>query len=172
MIFLTVGVSEPFDRLVRTVDFWCSSRGHTDVVGQITDRASYLPVRFGWIARLTPDEYLARITQARFVIAHAGMGSIISAMSLSKPIVLLPRRGHLSETRNDHQYATARRFIGTPGIFVAMSETELPDLLDRVFTLSNRNIETWQISPFASERLITSLREYIHDTKRRPVSRQ
>ncbi len=69
--------------------------------------------------------------EADVVIAHAGMGSIISAAEFGKPMVLLPRRGSLRETRNDHQIATAKWLRSKPGIFVADSEDELPTVLAR-----------------------------------------
>ncbi|MCA8869086.1 MAG: hypothetical protein KDA67_10580 [Rhodobacteraceae bacterium] len=134
MIFLTIGTHEPFPRLVRAVDAWCAASGHGgDLFGQITDQgaAAYTPGNFKWVGRLTPQEYGDRISRADLIISHAGMGSIITALQLGKPIVVLPRRGHLRETRNDHQYATVQRLGNRPGIFVAEDETRLPVVLDQ-----------------------------------------
>jgi len=93
--------------------------------------AAYTPGNFKWVGRLTPQEYGDRISRADLIISHAGMGSIITALQLGKPIVVLPRRGHLRETRNDHQYATVQRLGNRPGIFVAEDETRLPVVLDQ-----------------------------------------
>ena len=41
------------------------------------------------------------------VIAHDEMGSIITALEMGKPIVVMPRRAELGEHRNDHQVAAA-----------------------------------------------------------------
>ena len=164
MIFLTVGSNQPFDRLVRAVDEWCHKRGQSEVFGQILERGryGYRPRNFDWVARLSPEEYLSKFKDARFVIAHAGMGSIITAMSLAKPIIVLPRRGHLKETRNDHQYGTVRRLVGQPGIYVAMAEEDLPELLDHVVPLSDTGIATGTLSAFADDCLIKGLRDFIH----------
>jgi UDP-N-acetylglucosamine transferase subunit ALG13 len=63
------------------------------------------------------------------------MGSILTAIELSKPIVVMPRRAHLGEHRNDHQWATVNRLGEDVGIAVAADETELVDFLGRLTEL-------------------------------------
>lgn len=162
MIFLTIGTHEPFDRLVRAVDDWCAARNDTpDILGQITARAGYQPTQFRVVASMGPEEYERCFREADFIISHAGMGSIITALSLQKPIVILPRRGHLNETRNDHQFATLQRFGDKPGIFAAEDETALPAVLDQV--AKGKATAGGEISAFASKELIDALRGFIHE---------
>ncbi len=161
MIFLTIGTHEPFDRLVRCVDEWCGDRELGDhVFGQITDRAEYSPKHFRAVASLAPAEYAERFEAATCIISHAGMGSIITALSKQKPIVILPRRGHLQETRNDHQFATMQRFQSRPGIHAAADETELGSVLDQV--MNGDATAASGISPFAEDQLIEAVRNFIH----------
>lgn len=137
MIFLTIGTHQPFPRLVRAVDAWCAASGRGgDLFGQITDEGAtaYTPGNFKWVGRLAPDAFGDQMRRADLIISHAGMGSIITALQLGKPIVVLPRRGHLRETRNDHQYATVQRLGNRPGIFVAEDETRLPAVLDQAIS--------------------------------------
>ena len=163
MIFLTIGSHEPFDRLVETIDNWCVSRKYGDrVFGQITDHAGYLPTAFPSVAMLDPDEYRDRCRQADLVVSHAGMGSIITAMSVQTPILVMPRRGHLGETRNDHQYATAIRFRKCSGVYVAMDEVELPSMLDALLTSDTLSSGS-AISPFAQAQLIETLRAFVFE---------
>lgn len=133
MIFLTVGTQLPFDRLVATVDAWAGKQGVTDVFGQIADPGAtgFYPGNFRWQSFLPPADFDTCFQEARLVIAHAGMGSIISALTLAKPIVLLPRLAARGEHRNDHQLATARKFQRRPNVWVAMDETGLPEILTR-----------------------------------------
>lgn len=160
LIFLTVGTHEPFDRLVRCVDEWCETRAiGASVFGQITDRAEYRPKHFETVPSLTPTEYGERFAAADYIISHAGMGSIITALSKQKPIVILPRRGHLRETRNDHQFATIQRFRSWPGIYAATDETELFQVLNRV--TDDGAAASQRISAFAEEPLIKAVREFI-----------
>lgn len=133
MIFLTIGTHEPFDRLVRAVDDWAARRGTgAQIFGQITEpRAEALrPQHFPWVARLTPEDYERRFLSANLIVSHAGMGSILTALQYNKPIVVMPRRGHLHETRNDHQFTTVRELGARPGIRVAEDEAALPAALD------------------------------------------
>ena len=67
-----------------------------------------------------------RSTAAELVVAHAGIGSVVTAGEHGKPIVLLPRRARLGEHRNDHQRDTVAHLAGRPGIFVADDEGALP----------------------------------------------
>ncbi|MEO1552252.1 MAG: glycosyltransferase, partial [Pseudomonadota bacterium] len=66
---------------------------------------------------------------ARVVVAHAGVGTILSAKRFGKPLVLLPRRVALGEHRNDHQMATAQAVAPLPGIHIAWEVDDLPPLL-------------------------------------------
>lgn len=162
MIFLTIGTHEPFDRLVRAVDDWAGANPDAEVFGQITERGadSYVPRHFAWVARIGPHEYRAKVKAAEFLVAHAGMGSIITALRAAKPIVVMPRRGDLAETRNDHQLATAAKLATKPGIFVAATEADLPALLDAV-RAGGGQLSAAVISPFAQADLVAALRRLI-----------
>jgi UDP-N-acetylglucosamine transferase subunit ALG13 len=162
-MFLTVGTHEPFDRLVQAVDEWCRTSGcGGQVFGQITGRARYRPAHFQWTAQLSPRAFLDRCQAADFIISHAGMGSIITGLTLAKPVVVLPRRAALGETRNDHQVTTSRRFRGRPGIWVAEDENQLLDLLTEFRADRRPSIDAGTaLSPFAEPQLTRSLRSFI-----------
>ena len=76
---------------------------------------------------------------------------------MGKPILVMPRRGDLRETRNDHQVATAERFLAQGRVAVAMTEGDLPAMLDRLGDL--RASDT--IGARASDQLIAALRRFI-----------
>lgn len=129
MIFVTVGGHTPFDRLVRAVDEWARTRGRGDVFAQI-GMGSWRPSHISWTHFIAPNDYEDIIEQADLMVAHAGIGSILSAMQHHKPLIVMPRRGQLRETRNDHQLATARQFA-TRGLIVADDAAALMNWLDR-----------------------------------------
>jgi UDP-N-acetylglucosamine transferase subunit ALG13 len=122
VIFLTVGTQLPFDRLVAAVDAWAGARGGAsggvEVFGQIADPgpAGYRPKHFPWVADLDPAAFEARFRAATHIVGHAGMGTIIGALGQRKPLLVMPRRAHLGEQRNDHQFATVQRLRNRPGI--------------------------------------------------------
>ena len=160
MIFLTIGSHEPFDRLVRAVDDWAGVTGQgARVFGQITARASYKPTYFDHAPTLTPSDYSARCAAAELIVSHAGMGTILTALQTGTPALLLPRKGSLGETRNDHQIATAKKFEGRQGLSVVMDEADLPAALDHA--LSGAAKSAARLAPVADPRLIGALRDFI-----------
>ncbi|MFM6932088.1 MAG: glycosyltransferase [Novosphingobium sp.] len=71
------------------------------------------------------EAFEAEMTRSRLIVAHAGIGAIMAAAKLSKPIIIMPRRAELGEHRNDHQIATANRFADVPGITIVNTPEEL-----------------------------------------------
>lgn len=137
MIFVTVGSQMPFDRLVRAMDAWADAHPEHSVEAQIGN-SDYAPQSMTVHTSLPPTLFAKKMAEADIVVAHAGMGTIISAAEYGKPLVLMPRRGALRETRNDHQVATARWLKEKSGIFIIDNETELPKaLLDALSSSGN-----------------------------------
>ncbi len=156
MIYVTVGTQLPFERMIRTVDEWAARAGRSDVFAQIGPSQTR-PAHIESAAFIDPEESDRRFADATLIIAHAGMGSIIAALRLGKPIVIMPRRADLKEHRNDHQLATAQRFADRPGVSVAADEHELAELLDRADELAAGA----SIGPHASDELIDAVRTFI-----------
>jgi exopolysaccharide biosynthesis glucuronosyltransferase PssE len=96
------------------------------------------------------------------VVAHAGMGTIISALEVGRPILVLPRREHLGETRSDHQLATADQFARMDAVVVANDEAELIEKLDSLDVLEKKAAARCEASP----ELIRTIREFIGDIER------
>lgn len=161
MIFLTVGTQLPFDRLVRALDDWAGARGRGDLFGQIAEPGpgGYRPRNFPFAANLPPAEFQQRCRDAALIVAHAGMGSLITAMTFGKPILVMPRRGALGEHRNDHQFATARELGSRPGVAVALDAAELGQKLDAM--LAEGNVGGAGLPPFAEPQLIAAVRRAI-----------
>lgn len=157
MIFVTVGTDGPFDRLVAAVDRWAGEIGRADVVAQI-GRSKIQPRFMRSHEFLDPPEFTAHFSSADLVVAHAGMGTILSALRHQKPLLVMPRRATLGEQRNEHQLATAHRLLEMGKITVAFDEEELRARLNNFAELQARD----PIAPFADPRLIATIREFIH----------
>jgi UDP-N-acetylglucosamine transferase subunit ALG13 len=158
VIFVTVGHQMPFDRLVRAVDQWAGSCGRADVFAQI-GAAVYQPRNIQCAANLPPEEFSERIQRAEAIVSHAGTGTIIAALRHRKPLLVLPRRSDLGETRNDHQLATARRFAERGAILVADDETDLLSKLERLRSFNPSS----SVTDCASPQLIKRIREFVFD---------
>ena len=158
MILVTVGAQMPFDRLVRTVDAWASENGRSDVFAQIGP-SDAPPAHIAHTRFLRPAEFRQRAAEAAAIVAHAGMGTIITALELRTPILVLPRRAALGETRNDHQVATASRFAENGLVHAAFDEHELRRKLEGIDTLPGPE----GIRAEASERLLGALRQFVNE---------
>lgn len=123
MIIVTVGMQLGFDRLIAAMDEIAPTLG-MPVVAQ-TGKGTFRPQHMEAREKIAPAEFEALVDKARLVVAHAGIGTVLTTARCRKPIVLMPRRVAFSEHRNDHQLATARKLAGRPGILVAMEVNEL-----------------------------------------------
>jgi len=156
-IFVTVGAQMPFDRLIHAVDAWAAAHPQSTVEAQIGVtglRPRHLKSR----AHFDPIELRQAMASADLIIAHAGMGTILSALEIGRPLIVVPRRAALRETRTDHQVATARAFAQSHHIAVAMEIEELPGLLARGATIKAAP----RVPNRASDELIGALRSFIH----------
>ena len=163
MIFVAVGTQLAFDRLIHAVDQWAAARGRQDVFAQVGPTKSP-PSHIAWKNFITADEFRARTAQADVVVAHAGMGTIIGALELGKPIIVMPRKASVGEHRNEHQLATARRFLEQGRISVAFDEVELVQKLDALDQLKPAGL----ISNSASPELMAVIQAFIEG--KRPVT--
>lgn len=128
MIFVTTGTQLPFARMIDAVARIAADLDE-EIIAQVgpdtTARA------FPTHATLAPAQFTEFFTNARVVVAHAGIGSILSAKKFGKPVILMPRKHELGEHRNDHQMATAREVDGIPGVYIAWDEDQLAGFLSR-----------------------------------------
>lgn len=133
MIFVTVGTQLSFDRMVGEVDLWAARTG-IEVIAQVgpSDRTFS---NINTVPFLKPDETLSLFKQSHCIVAHAGMGTVLSSLNTQKPLLVMPRDASLREHRNDHQFATARRLAERNLAKVAWDEKELAEHLDRLSEL-------------------------------------
>jgi len=124
VIIVTVGMQLGFDRLIAAMDDLAPSLG-MPVIAQ-TGKGTYAPRNMEARVKIAPAEFEALVGEARLIVAHAGIGTVLTAARCAKPILLMPRRADLQEHRNDHQMATVGKLAGRPGILVAKDESELP----------------------------------------------
>ena len=131
MIFLTVGNwHKGFDRLVRAIDELKSEGVIAEEVIAQTGYSSYKPKNMKLMEFCSPAEFRNLISNARLVISHAGMGTIIETVQRGKPLIAVPRRKLLDEADSDHQFATAKQLEKEGKILVAYGVSELPRKLE------------------------------------------
>jgi UDP-N-acetylglucosamine transferase subunit ALG13 len=156
VIFVTVGTELAFDRMIRPIDEWAGRNKRTDVFAQIGP-TNWHPQNIAWAKFVDAPECRQRIAKADLVVAHAGMGTILIARELGKPIVVMPRRAALNEHRTDHQLGTVRELASRGGVVPAMTEADLLEILDNPCCLPASD----QISPYAPREFLDKIRDFV-----------
>jgi UDP-N-acetylglucosamine transferase subunit ALG13 len=156
VIFVTVGTQLAFDRLIIAVDSWAGAAPGREVFAQIGP-TRLAPRHIEYAQFVPPAECDERMRAATAVVAHAGMGTILTALQLGKPLLVLPRRAALGEHRNDHQIATAQRFAELGKVNVALHESDLPRGLDG---LARTPVQP-RLDPYAPDAFLAELRAFI-----------
>lgn len=155
MIFVATGTQLAFPRLIAAMDQIAPDLDEPVIaqIGPDTETRSNIETH----ANLPPAQFEEIFGQARVVVAHAGIGSILMAKRLHKPLIIVPRHHALKEHRNDHQLATAREVEGTTGVRVAWDIADLPALIQEPDPVAAEST----LSPQAEQlikRLIDSLK--------------
>lgn len=132
MIFVTVGTTHPFDRLIRAVDR-AIERGliRGEVFAQV-GKTAFRPLHFVAVPSMEKTSFDAKLRDASAIISHAGMGILTQALQAAKPVLVLPRLARHGEVVNDHQVALAENFGRAGHILVAHDEQELYTQIPRL----------------------------------------
>lgn len=153
MIFVTVGTQLPFERLIKAVDDWAGANPDVPVIAQV-GLTEYRPQHMEVVNKLDPDDYQRHFNQAKVVVSHVGMGTIISGLESAKPLVLMPRLAAFGEHRNDHQLGTAKQFRDKKNIHIVESAEELGLAVTKALAAQDKpQNATLSISPALLERL-------------------
>ncbi|WP_406648182.1 glycosyltransferase [Aliisedimentitalea scapharcae] len=129
MIFATVGTQLPFDRLLTGLDRWAKHNSHVPVFAQCGESAAKV-TSIETASMLGMSEFHRRFQAASLIVAHAGMGTILTAAELGKPVILMPRRARFGEHRNNHQQDTAREMSRLSNVTVVQDQDGLHNALD------------------------------------------
>lgn len=159
MIFVTIGTQAPFDRLISAMDEIAALYPEEIFVAQVYSTevvVKNMEVR----DFLSPVEFDRLFSEASLIVSHAGMGTIISALTIGKPIVIMPRKAYLNEHRNEHQLATARKFKDLGYVHVADDEKELKMIMESLRTTGIKSLH--KTTENASSELIASIRRFIN----------
>jgi UDP-N-acetylglucosamine transferase subunit ALG13 len=142
-----------FERLVKEMDE-IAGRTDEDIIIQI-GKTTYEPKNAEYF-RFTSNEEIDRLYEdARVVVCHAGVGSILTALEHGKPVIAVPRRKKYGEHIDDHQLDIAGEMEREGRITVVCDVEELEGALNDVSTASGMKVVT-------EGELVKALREYIN----------
>jgi UDP-N-acetylglucosamine transferase subunit ALG13 len=155
MMFLTVGTGpQGFDRLVSGVDV-IAPAFEEPIVAQI-GRTEYVPDNLEWFRFTSEDRIHELYRTATAVVSHAGAGTILTAFSYEKPVVVVPRRVEYGEHNDDHQLELANALEERPDVFVVTDTDSLRPAIERARSRPGG-------SAGGEESLVRFLRRYLGD---------
>lgn len=110
MIFVTVGASLPFDRLIKHIDEEIAPRLDKKFFAQIHDSATCIPQNIEYVKTENKKSFDEHVRIADLIISHAGMGVIMDCIKYNKKLILVPRNPSLGEHIDGHQYEICEYF--------------------------------------------------------------
>jgi UDP-N-acetylglucosamine transferase subunit ALG13 len=135
------------DEISKTID--------DDMIMQIGN-GNYFPKNVDYFKFIEENEYIKYIKKCNLVISHAGIGSIITALTYNKPLIIIPRRKKFGEHIDDHQIEIAKNLENDPRVKVIYDV----DLLDK--ELHNFKIHDIRLEN-SRDKLIKKLTLYIQN---------
>lgn len=111
MIFVVLGTQKfQLNRLLQKLDEYVEQGLLTDEIYAQIGNSTYKPRHYAYKDFMDKKEFDATIARADLVIAHSGVGTIITAIHAKKPVVVFPRLAKYKEHVDDHQLDIARAF--------------------------------------------------------------
>jgi UDP-N-acetylglucosamine transferase subunit ALG13 len=122
VILVTIGTSDPFDRLLAAVARLPTGEEIVAQCGGSTVR----PANARCVSFLGFDELNALVTSARIVITHAGAGSVLTALAAGRRPVVVPRLRRYGEAVDDHQVEFGRSLAVAGLVTMVEDPMDLP----------------------------------------------
>ena len=154
-VFLTVGSQLPMDRLVGAVEKVITHKSYISCIAPVGESKLELE-RMVAFNTLSEDKFIEYAKNSDLLISHAGMGNILLAEELQKPILVLARSAKFDESVNDHQKDTLLGLSSKHFIFQMESENDVEKGLHWFKSWKPKRIDVPERT-----QLINSLRRYI-----------
>ena len=135
MIFFTLGTQDKhFDRLLNAVYKLETDEKIVAQIGSTEFKSSKPEEKFEIHKFLSNEEFEKYMDEARVVITHAGVGTIIYGLKKHKKMIVAARLKKYGEHVNDHQLQILQTFASEGYIIPLENFDDLPKLLEMEFT--------------------------------------
>jgi len=154
MIFVTVGMHyQGFKRLIKEMDE-IARKIDEKVIMQV-GYTKYQPKNAEYFTFVDDDEkIIGYFKRARVIVSHCGAGTLLNALTLGKPIVVVPRLKKFGEHVDDQQLELAE-VLSDAGKVIAVYKIErLEEALKKIDKLRFVNVGK-------DKKLVNFLKEYI-----------
>lgn len=158
MIFIVLGTQKfQCNRLLMEMDRLIEQKLiHEEVFAQ-RGYSDYLPKYYDCVDFLKKEEFEEKMEQCSLLIAHSGVGTILSAINHEKPVIVFPRLKKYKEHVDDHQLEIAKAFEKKQLVLMHREELDLSELI-----VQSKN---FQFSSYISQRenVIETIKMYLRE---------
>ncbi len=131
MIFVTLGTQDKhFRRLLEAVEKLDINEKIVAQVGSTEFESKKMEIH----KFMTQDEFNKYMKEARVIITHAGVGTIIAGLKMHKKMIVSARKKEYKEHVNDHQEQILRTFADEGYIIPLENFDDLEKLIEKDFT--------------------------------------
>lgn len=131
MIFVTLGTQKfQLNRLLKKIDEYIENGIITEEVFAQVGNSDYIPKHYEYSKFLDKAEFDKIINKSDIIITHSGVGTIITAINLDKPVIVYPRLAKYKEHVDDHQTEIAEAFFKKKYVLVCNEDDELYKIIN------------------------------------------
>jgi len=156
MVFVLLGTNDkPFNRLLEAIEKQIVKGNIKDKVIVQTGFTKFKSDNMELLDLIPNEDYLKIIDKADFIIAHAGVGSILDGLRANKKVIAAPRLKEYGEHVNDHQLEILDEFE-KKGYVLALRDF---DKLDAVL----KKVKTFKPNKYTSntKNMVKLIEDYI-----------
>jgi len=139
LILVTVGThSQSFNRLIKTVDELVGKNKIRDNVIIQIGYSDYIPKNCQWFKFINLNKFEKLIKKSSLIVAHAGVGSIMSALKYNKPTIVIPRLKKFNEHRDNHQLQITKQLEKQKRIIAVYNIDDLENAIKKAIKWKSR----------------------------------
>ncbi len=128
----------PFDRLIKAIDVLAGEKAIAEPIFAQIGSGTYLPKHFPFVDFMSRSDFKDTIQNSKYIVSHAGTGTISAAIKNSKPILIVPRQRKHNEHVDDHQLETARFYTSLGSAIMATNEVDIAKQLTILYDFKPR----------------------------------
>lgn len=136
MIFVTVGThNQGFPRLIKKMDQIAGNIGE-DIIIQ-TGFTEIEPKNAQWFKFKDIDDIKNYFRNADIIVAHAGAGTLLDALSFKKPVIAVPRLKKYGEHIDNQQLELTEVLAESGKIFAVYNIDQLEYTIKKVYKIGS-----------------------------------
>lgn len=138
MIFVSLGTQDK--AFVRILDILENADIDEEIIVQ-AGFTKYQSNKLKIYEYLEVDKMNQLISEARIIICHGGVGTIMKALDASKVVIACPRLAKYGEHQNDHQLQIVNNFSKNGYLLALNDGDDIHELLKRADSFKPKKIE-------------------------------